>query len=477
MSTARVTFLGGRAGALLPLLTFLAGVAWLGLSGAPDERGFWPVLVLALAVGTLLARDREAYGSAVLGGMARPLVMVMVLAWLLAGVLGSLINASGFVEALAGLAADAHVRGGRFALAAFLIAAAVSTATGTSLGTLLVCAPLLHPTGVGLGADPAVLIGALLGGATFGDNVSPLSDTTIASATTQGAEIGAVVRSRLRYALPAAAVAGLGFLLTGTDAIATGAGPAAASATRLPLWAGLGPGLVVVLLLRGRTLLEGLLAGCAATALLGLGLGLITPADLLSIDHDAFLARGLVLSGMERATGIVIFTLLLMGLIGGVESSGLLDNLVAWTRKRATTAARAEWAIFAAVSGAVLLTTHSVVAILSTGPLAREVGAERGLPATRRANVLDITVCTYPFLLPFFIPTILASSLTGGGAAAARVAPLAAGLHNLHSWALLAVLLFALATGWARSEDGSPERADGTGLGSPGGGADEGTAV
>ena len=64
--------------------------------------------------------------------------------------------------------------------------------------------PLIYPAGVGSGVQPAVLVGAILGGATFGDNISPVSDTTIASATTQDADLGGVVRSRMRYALPAA---------------------------------------------------------------------------------------------------------------------------------------------------------------------------------------------------------------------------------------------------------------------------------
>ena len=63
-----------------------------------------------------------------------------------------------------------------------------------------------------------------------------------------------------------------------------------------------------------------------------------------------------------------------------------------------------------------------------------------------------MTVCTYPFLLPFFIPTILASALTGGFDGAPRLSPWSAGLHNVHAWALLAVILLAIATGWGRED-------------------------
>lgn len=446
-------FHGGVAGALAPFVVFLTGIAWLGLSGAPDERGFWPVLLGALAVGLLMARDRTAYAEAVLAGMSRPIVMLVVMAWMLAGVLGALVGASGFVEGLVAVAGAAGVAGGGFVAAAFLVCAVVSTATGTSLGTMIICAPLLFPAGGMAGADPVLLIGAIMAGATFGDNVSPVSDTTIASASSQGADIGGVVRSRLKYALPAAVVALAVYGLFGAGDARGGAGLQAAGSLR-GLWMGLAPGLVLVLLFRQRHLLESLIAGCVAASGLGLALGLIEPSQLLFIDTDAFIARGLILEGMERGVGISIFTILLMGLVGGLEASGVLERLVSRARRVATTPARAEWSIFGAVTAAVFLTTHSVVAILAVGRLASETGRPVGISPYRRANILDITVCTYPFLLPFFVPTILAASLTASGAdfGIGRVGPLDAGLANVHSWALLAVLLVALVTGYGREE-------------------------
>ena len=96
MSTnhSALRFIGGLPGALAPIGVFLTGVAWLGLSGAPDERGFWPILLAALGVGALLARDRSRYCESAIRGMSQPLVLTMIMAWLLAGVLGSLVAAS-----------------------------------------------------------------------------------------------------------------------------------------------------------------------------------------------------------------------------------------------------------------------------------------------------------------------------------------------------------------------------------------------
>jgi Na+/H+ antiporter NhaC len=321
---------------------FLVGVAWLGLSGAPDERGFWPVLLAALAAGLMLARDKTAYSETVIRSMSQPIVMLMVMAWLLAGVLGSLMNSSGFIEALVWLAGELGVSGRGFVAAAFLVCCVVSTSTGTSLGTVLLCSPLLYPAGAVLGANPVVLIGAILGGATFGDNISPVSDTTIASAATQGANIGGVVRSRLKYALPAAAIALVGYTVLGGSAGAISVNVTADTARELqgdarglPML--LPPAIVIGLLLARRHLLEGLLVGILAATGLGLALGLIAPTELLWIDAESFTARGLIVDGVGRGVGVSVFTFLLMGLVGGLEATGVVDRVVGYAKRGART--------------------------------------------------------------------------------------------------------------------------------------------
>lgn len=434
--------IGGAFGALFPFVVFLVGVSWLGLSGAPDETGFGPILLAALGCGVLLAKDRPRYAEAVVAGMGHRVVMLLILAWLLAGVLGTLLRESGLVDALVAGAASSGVQGGGFVVVTFLICAVFSTATGTSLGTLLICTPLLYPSGITLASDPAFLVGAILAGATFGDNVSPISDTTIASATTQDADIGGVVRSRMKYALPAAGVAALTYALLGSGGSGSspGFGSETGWASAVMLAAPIG---VLLLLLRGVHLVVGLFAGIAGAIGLGLVLGLFSPGDLISIDQDNFIATGIVLDGMRRAFGVSILTLLLMGLVGGLDDSGILRRFLGWLSARATTPRSAEGWIFASISTATLLTTHSAVAILGVGTVVQELGERVGIGAYRRANLLDMTVCTYPFLLPFFIPTILAAALTAGPDLP-RVSALDAGLHNIHSWGLLVLIVASL---------------------------------
>jgi Na+/H+ antiporter NhaC len=460
--TEPLRFRGGAVGVFVPFAVFLAGVAWLGISGAPDEKGFWPVVLGALTVGMLLARDRDRYTGAVVEGMSRPIVAIMVLAWLLAGALGRVLQESGFVESLIGLAGGAGLRGSGYVAAAFLVCCVVSTATGTSLGTLLVCGPLLYPPGGALGASPQILMGAILGGATFGDNLSPISDTTIASAFTQEARIAGVVRSRLRYALLAGGLALVAYLLTGGSEVAPSSSSAATGTGRALVML-LVPAIVLGLLLKGRSLLEGLLTGILLSITLGVALGLVPAGELLRIDAASFTARGLLLDGMNRGVGASIFTLLLMGLVGPLEASGVLDRMVDSASTRIRTVRSAEAGIVGVTTAAVLLTTHSTVAILTVGEFARKTGERFAISRYRRANLMDMTVCVFPFILPYMIPTILAASTTATGEAFGmpRLSPFAVGIANFHSFALLAVLVLAVVTGFGRKTEASEERAPG----------------
>ena len=215
----------------------------------------------------------------------------------------------------------------------------------------------------------------------------------------------------------------------------------------------LAPLLVIFLLFRHVHLLEGLMCGIVAAMVIGIGTGLIAIDQLIYVQPEAFTASGVLVEGMQRGVGVSIFTILLMGLVAGLESSGVIQRLLDYAESHIDSPRSAEWWAFGTVSLATLLTTHSVVALLAVGGFVRETGFRQGIAPERRANILDTTVCTYPFLLPYCIPTILAASTTVGASAHGmpKLNALTVGLYNFHSWSLLAIILFAISTGWGRA--------------------------
>ena len=446
LNKENLSFYGGTIGAILPFVVFATGVVFLALSGAPDERGFWPILIAALTIGMLLAKDRKVYSETVIHGMAQPIVMIMLTAWMLASTIGVLMSETGFVNALLWVASQLQLSAAGFTAVTFIICCLISLSTGSSFATILIGGPLLYPAGGLLGADLPLLAGAILAGATFGDFFAPISDTTIASALSQEAPIGATVKSRLRFIIPLAIIllpiyyflskAYSGNISDGEKLTGDPAG--------LPMF--LIPAFIIYLFLKGKHLLHGLLFGLLAGVILGWGLGLLPVTKIISLDLENFRAQSFIIEGINRATGISFFTILLMGLVETLKGSGLIDRLVQWAANHSHSPRQAESWIAAAGSIAVLLTTHSIVAILMVADFTRQTGEKQGIDPIRRANLLSMVVCVFPFLLPYFIPVILMANTTNSGKPfdIAAVSPLQAGLHNFISWGLAIITIGSL---------------------------------
>ena len=219
------------------------------------------------------------------------------------------------------------------------------------------------------------------------------------------------------------------------------------------------PVVALALLLQRRHLIQGLMAGIGAAVALGLGFGLLAPSQIIGIDAENLIANGLILEGMERGLGVSILTILLMGLVAGIEATGVLDRIVAFAGERTRSPRGAELWIFGTVTAVGFLIMHSAVAILAVGKFATDTGNAYGVTRYRRANILDMTVCTFPFLVPFFIPVVLAASTTQTGEAfgVPRVSLIETGLYNFHSWALLLMVIVSIITGFGRPEAEEPE--------------------
>jgi Na+/H+ antiporter NhaC len=135
-----------------------------------------------------------------------------------------------------------------------------------------------------------------------------------------------------------------------------------------------------------------------------------------------------------------------MGLVEILKESGLIDRLVQWAANHSHSPRQAEGWIAAAGSIAVLLTTHSIVSILMIADFTRQTGEKQGIKPIRRANLLSMVVCVFPFLLPYFIPVILMANTTNSGKPfdIEAVSPLQVGLNNFISWGLALITIGSL---------------------------------
>ena len=409
--------------ALTPLLLFLALFFGAGLyyTAQGEAMGFYqlraPVAILpALALGVWLARRRGVPAQqTLLQGMGDGNVMLMCLIFLLAGAFATVSKAIGAVDAVVALGLGA-LPAGLILPGLFLVAAFVSLSIGTSMGTLAAVVPIALGVADAAGLDRVLVTSAVLGGAMFGDNLSIISDTTIAATRSQGAEMRDKFRENFRIALPAA-IATIVLLATLGDAAPVESPDAASPWLVLPY--------VVVLGLA--------LAGLDVVLVLGIGLVVSGVFGfVLAQEYDAVSFAGDIYLGFESMVEITLLSILIGGLAALIKATGglaWLAQVIAKFARGHTGRRSGELSIAALAAGSDALTANNTVAILVTGSLAKDIAQRHGISPRRAASVLDIFACVVQGVLPYGAQILLAASL-------AAVSPLALAGSVYYCWLL-----------------------------------------
>lgn len=408
--------------ALSPLLLFVSLFCGVGLvlTWQGEEQAFYRLpavvaLLPAMALALWLAHRRGAPAlDRLLAGMGDRDVQLMLLIFLLSGAFTAVSRATGGVEAVVALGLSV-IPGPMILPGIFLLATAIGLAIGTSMGTIAAVAPIALGLGEAAGLPPALVLGAVLSGATCGDNLSLISDTAIAAARTQGTTIRAKFLENLKFAVPAA----LGTLL-----LLAFAGDAQPVPPEDPpsAWLALPYLLVLGLAVLGMNVLAVLALGIVLAALSGL---LFADYGLLGLGSD-------VQTGFRSVIDTVLVSLFVAGLGALIRADGGFAWLVAQIERlaRGRKGPRVgQWGIAGLVSGSDALLANNTVAILLSGPIARDIAAEHGVTPARSASLLDIFACVTQSLLPWGAQILLAASLGG-------VSPLALAGSLHYCWLL-----------------------------------------
>lgn len=445
----RIEFRFGKAGKLAPLIVAAAMILWAAFSQS-NVNGYVLAFFAALVTGIIFTKDEKAYGEALVYGLGKPMFAVIVMAVILAAISGKLISASGAVQTIAAYVVAAGFTGKLFVAATFVITCVLAFATGTSVGTYFVVIPILFPVGVMAGATPEFMIGAIVSGAAFGDNLGPISDTTIASSATQHADLGTVVKTRMRYSLPAAAGALVLFLLfskttDGSPAIETAGG----AVNPVSLVMLVVPVVIITLCLMRKHLIIALSWGILAGIAAGLLFGIYTVNDLISFP-GGFSVSGAIIEAITGTAGTVAMLIAVFALLGVLECSGLFEDVGALLSRFAKNERSTEATIVLSVGILSMVTGVISVAIVALGDLVNEIGEKAGVNRYRRANLLDCTGCVFCFLAPWTVHCVIPAQQSAQFGEGFAVAPASIPFVNYYSLCMLVMLVVAVITGYGR---------------------------
>lgn len=385
--------------ALSPLLFFL--LFYLGSSIL--LRDFYAVSItvafcltaiyaMVLPDGLSLERRLETFAR----GAGDSNVLLMIWVFILAGIFSSVAQAIGAIDATVGLLLSLLPSRVMYA-GLFVVSCFISFALGSSVGTIAALVPIASGIATEMGGGAGLITAIIVGGAFFGDNLSFISDTTIAATRTIGVRMRDKFRANILIALPAALVTAVLYLILGQDV------PEAALSTT-GSWYLMLPYLAVILLaVSGVNVLVSLTAGILLSVLVGLGTGTIAPVGVMAKAGE----------GVSGMSDLIIVTLLAGGLLELIRQRGGIDFIVERLTRRVSGKRSGELSFAALVGLANGCTANNTIAILTTGGIVRDLGERLGIDPRRTASILDITSCIVQSVLPYGAQMLIASGLTG----------------------------------------------------------------
>lgn len=463
----RLTFRGGWLMAFVPVVIFLFFcVLFFVVLKAFDLTALAMGGFVALLIGAVLARDYRRYWDSAMRGISSPTAVTIVVILFVIGMLAELIKATNVSGGFVWLADSLGLSGAAFTFFAFLAVCLVAGATGSSIGTMFTAFPIFYPAGVLLGASPGLLAGAIVSGAIFGDNLAPISDTTIISASTQRfrrrdgvADIAGVVTSRARYALLAAAISAVAYLALGGIGGGSGSGADALlqdSKNALGLVMLIPVAIMLIVAFTTRNIFLAATTGIVLCTITALWSGLLTPDGIVGVTDGT--PTGFLVTGVGNILPTVALVIAVFGIMGVLTDAGVLEHVVdGLTRSRLTNTPRgAEAAIGLGVSATTLLFGGvNSAAMVTFGPVADEIGARVNLHPYRRANVMDCFALGLASVVPFLSAYLyIGVLLTGGYDGVQSLSVQSIFVGTFYPLVLTLVLIGAVVTGWGRRYEG-----------------------
>lgn len=389
-----------RGWALLPFIVFIVLFAGVGIIsgdfyGMPALVAFVAALFVGMLQNRRLSFDDKLH--IISKGAGDVNIITMVLIFLVAGAFSGAVTAAGGVESTVNFGLS--IMPAQFMVPGlFVIGCFISISMGTSMGTITALAPIALGVSQQTGFPLAICIGAVVCGAMFGDNLSMISDTTIAAVRTQGCEMKDKFKQNFFIVLPAAVVTLILFY------VQTRGMTYEADASYEYNFVQVIPYLVVLIgALTGFNVFLVLISGIILSVIVGVAYGEFTFLE-------SFTAIG---DGMEGLFEISVISIIVACIVSLIKENGGIDLIIDMIKKRTKGKRGAEFGIAILVLLVDICTANNTVAIVMAGPIAKQIGDEFGVQPKRVASILDIFASVGQGLIPYGAQLLTAAALVG----------------------------------------------------------------
>ena len=383
--------------ALSPLLVFIV----LYLVTSIVARDFYKVpITVAFMVASIYAvassgkmplqKRIESYSR----GAASGNLMMMLWIFVLAGAFANAAKEMGCIDATVNL--TLHLLPAEMLLAGvFLAACFISLSIGTSVGTIVALVPIAAGLANGTGTSTALMTAIVVGGAFFGDNLSFISDTTIAATQTQGCRLSDKFRVNLFIAAPAALIIFIVYLLMGENIQTPKQIPDFELLKVFPYL------IVLAVAVFGMNVMAVLTIGILLTGIIG----------LIGGSFDVYGWFGAMGDGIKGMGELIIITMMAGGLLEIIRMNGGIDYIIKKLTAHVNGRRGAELAIAALVTLTNVCTANNTVAIITVGGIAKQIGDRYGVDNRKCASILDTFSCFTQGIIPYGAQMLIAAGL------------------------------------------------------------------
>lgn len=449
---------------LIPFAIFVICAIGTSFLYAADISLLTAAGIFAILTGAFLIKNSEWYWNVIIEYFGNRTAVTAALLWLLVGIYGSILKEGHLVEGLVWAAEWLNIDSTAFTIGVFLFSALFAISTGSGFGTISAMSLTLFPAGILLGANSALLGGAILSGAALGDSISPVSDTAVIAATTQVyengklvADIGGTIRNRLPFVCTATLLTILAFTFGGFWDSGTGGLEERSVARLYEDWSPKGLTMlvptftVIVLSIRRVHIFKSIFVGILLAIVIGLSLRLFDASKLIHISSGQ--VGGAIVDGIANMSGICILLMVVVSLSGGIIRSGCMDRVIGRLNNKIIHTQRdAELTILfmVALAGS-LVAAVNTIANISIAPFVNSIGQQNGLHPYRRTTLLATVICTFPFILPYGGCVLLLLKGIESSGCGVSIKPTDVFLTAFYPWILFVVMLIVCIAGYKRS--------------------------
>ena len=388
--------------ALIPFLVFV--VFYFGFSVVTRDFSKVPMTVAFIisSAASLILNHKEKLNKKIeifAHGMGNKDIMIMCLIFILAGAFSASAIAVGGVDSVVIVAQ--HFIPSKFMISGiFVIAALISLAIGTSCGTIAALVPIAVSLSDAMGFNPAVVVGAVVGGSMFGDNLSLISDTTIASTRTQNVDMRDKMLYSFRIVLIPAILCMFLYMLPFFTSVGT---PALLEPLSVESFIKIAPYILLLILgIAGINVMFLLLSGIILNTIIGIYYGIF----------NIFGAFACIGDGTVNMATTIIVAMLAGGLLRMVRYNGGITFIIRSAGKIIKNKKTCEFGICFLTGLINLFTANNTVAIITAGPIAKELSQKYNICPKKTASMLDTTSCCVQGMIPYGAQILIAVSLS-----------------------------------------------------------------